>query len=137
MALKEEQVAQIFKQIENENLNNIELKVYNNSNTKRIAIKSNDKVLGEINSSKGKIDLYLKAMTVIKTYGFKIDYDSFEYKEAPRYDNPFIFRNVSDIVACLHLIDDHALDIAKEMISTSMEQRKVALEIMRRQIPSF
>ena len=131
MALKEEQIVQIFKQIENEKFNNIELKVYNNSKTKRIAIKFNDKVLGEINGSKGNVDLYLKAMTVIKTEGFKTTYESFEYKEAPRYDNPFIFRNVSDIVACLHLIDGHALDIAKEMISTSMEQRVAALSIVQ------
>ena len=132
MALKEEQVAQILKQVENESFINIVLEVYNNPKTRRIAIKIRNKVLGEINGSKGKIDLYLKAMTVIKTHGFKTTYNSFEYKEAPRYDNPFIFRNVSNIVTCLHLIDDHALDIAKDMVSTSMEQRKVALEIIRR-----
>ena len=131
MALKEEQVAQILKQVENESFSNIVLEVYNNPKTRRIAIKIRNKVIGEINGSKGKIDLYLKAMTVIKTDGFKVACDSFEYKEAPRYDNPFIFRNVSDISDCLHLIDGCALDVEKEMVSTSMEQRNIALEKMK------
>ena len=38
MALKEEQVAQILKQVENESFINIVLEVYNNPKTRRIAI---------------------------------------------------------------------------------------------------
>lgn len=132
MALKEEQIAQILSLLEKESFYNISFEVYKNPSTRRIAIKSGGKVLGEINSSKGKIDLYLKAMTVIKTDGFKTEYDSFEYKESKGYDNPFIFRNVSDLAGCMHLIDSHALDITNEMISKSMEQRMEALTLIQK-----
>lgn len=132
MALKEEQVTQILGLIEKESFYNINFEVYKNPRSRRIAIKSGRAVLGEINSSKGKIDIYLKAMTVIKTDGFKTEYGSFEYKESEGYDNPFIFRNVSDLVGCMHLIDSHALDITNEMISKSMEQRMEALTLIQK-----
>lgn len=84
----------------------------------RVVIKVKGKMIGEIMRVRRGIRICLKPATVRITGLYEDHMDIFEYRDADRHDNPFIFTGVKDMDFFLNRMNQYAEDIYNELNMT-------------------
>lgn len=84
----------------------------------RVVIKVKGKVIGEIMRVRRGIRICLKAATVRITGLYENHMDIFEYRDADRHDNPFVFTGVKDMDFFLNRMNQYADEIYNELNMT-------------------